>query len=102
MDQIPSRIVSRVNQEIKMQDEILLAIEIEAKGPRVFRIRTDARYFDRPTNKKELSSMIVIDVLNQLKSEFIRMSPKQTANDKQSRRKLLRKIYCTLIFVGFS
>lgn len=101
IEQIPQRIVNAVNKEIALNDETLVAIEIESKSGRIFKMRTDARYFNRKVTKDEIAAMIVIDILQILNSEMVRMSPKQKSNDKQERRKHIKKIYCTLLFVGF-
>lgn len=101
IEQIPQRIVTAVNREISLNDEALVAIEIESRTGRIFKMRTDARYFNRKVTKDEIAAMIAIDILQILNSEMVRMSPKQKSNDKQSRRRHISKLHCTLIFVSF-
>lgn len=102
IEQIPQKVVTAVNREIQMNGETLIAIDIESKAGRIFQMRTDSRYFNRKVTKAEIAAMITIDILQMLNSEMVRMSPKQKSNEKQERRKHIKKIYCTLIFIGFS
>ena len=101
LEQVPNKIVTAINKEISLNDEILVSIEIESKSGRKFKMRTDARYFNSRVTKDEIAAMFTIDILQILNGEMIRMSPKQKSNDKQERRKHIRKLHAQLIFVGF-
>ena len=101
LEQIPKKVPTAVNREIEENGEALVAIDIESKSGKIFKFRTDSRYFNRKVTREEIAAMIVIDVFNALNSEMVRMSPKQKSNDKQSKRKHIKKLYCTLVFVSF-
>jgi len=98
IEQIPKKIITRINSEVQMNGDVRVSIEIQGK---LVKGLTDARYLDRKLTAKEASAMFGTDIFSILRDAGIRMSPKKRGDKEQNKRRHERKIKARVIFMGF-
>lgn len=102
IEQLPTWVTKKINEEQKQNDEILVAFHL--KGPN-FQVETDSTYIDKKLTHDTARKMFGIDIYKALTSANVRMSPKLKGNDKQAQRQRVKKharqVDVQLIIRGF-
>ena len=102
IDQIPTWVTKKVNEEQKQNDEILVAFHIKGTN---FQVETESTYIDKKLSHDTSRKMFGIDIYKALTRANVRMSPKLKGNDKQAQRQRVKKhsrqVSVQLIIRGF-
>lgn len=102
IDQIPNWVTAKVNQEQKLNDEILVSFHVKGSN---FQVETDSTYIDKKLTHDTSRKMFGIDIYTALTRANVRMSPKLKGNDKQAQRQKVKKharqVDVQLIIRGF-
>lgn len=102
IDQIPTWVTKKVNEEQKQNDEILVAFHVKGSN---FQVETDSTYIDKKLSHDTSRKMFGIDIYTALTRANVRMSPKLKGNDKQAQRQKVKKharqVDVQLIIRGF-
>ncbi len=102
IDQIPTWVTKKVNEEQKQNDEILVAFHIKGTN---FQVETESTYIDKKLTHDTSRKMFGIDIYKALTRANVRMSPKLKGNDKQAQRQKVKKharqVDVQLIIRGF-
>lgn len=99
-NQIPTRVVDRIRDEINLQGYVKLGIEIWTnKGERIV---SDAVYWDDENMlASHIETHLFLSIVNASREMMVRASPKKYArNPKERRREIRRAIHVRVIFYG--